>query len=110
MLDSVQGYKSIQVDLSAMSSLSRRLRDDGDKLAALMNSMVEDVRKVGYDWEDDNYCRFLLYFLDRIERVLTYDNFVELQADWLDKAIPVYASLPDDILARTGNVLSRVGL
>jgi hypothetical protein len=109
MLD-LTSYKTIQVDLAAMGSLSRRLRDDGDKLKTLMNSLVEDVRKVGYEWEDDNYCHFLLYFLDRADWVLHYDEFVQDQANWLDKAIPEYAALPDDILSRTGTFLGRVGL
>lgn len=110
MAEPVGGYKLVKVDLNSMRSLSGRLRADGGKLKSLINSMVEDVRKVGFKWEDDNYARFLVYFLDRVERVLVYDEFVQDQADWLDKAMPDYESLPGDVEARIGAILSSCGL
>ena len=110
MANTTQGYKSLTVDLASMRSLSKRLHEDGNKLEKLLLSLREDVRKVGYDWEDDNYARFLLYFLDRLSRPLSYHDFVQDQAEWLDKAIPDYESLPGDVEARVGKVLSEAGL
>ena len=110
MAESVGGYKLVKVDLNSMRSLSGRLRADGDKREGRINSRVEDVRKGGVKWEDDNDARFLVYFLDRVERVLVYDEFVQDQADWLDKAIPDYESLPGDVEARIGAILSSCGL
>ena len=110
MADSTQGYKLIKVDLAAMRSLSQRLRADGDKLEKLLLSLGEDVRLVGFDWEDDNYARFLLYFLDRYGRPLGYHDFAQDQGEWLDKAIPEYESLSSDVQARIGETLGQFGL
>lgn len=105
-----QGYKLVSVDLAAMRSLSQRLRSDGDKLEKLLLSLQEDVRKVGFDWEDDNYAKFLLYFLDRLDRPLGYHDFAQDQAGWIDEAIPIYESLPGDIEAGVGKLLDEAGL
>ena len=107
---SKENYKRITVDLAAMRKLSARLRSDGDKYLSLINRMEDSIRKLGYDWEDDNYARFLLYYLDRDERVRPYDEFVPDQADWLDKAIPIYESLPGDITSKVAAVLDEVAL
>lgn len=108
MADSSKGYKSITVDLSAMGKLSARLRSDGDKLLALINAMEKSIRDLGYDWEDDNYARFLLFYLDRDSWVRAYDDFVPDQADWIDRAIPIYEALPGDIQSRTAPILQEV--
>ena len=99
------GYKSISVDLASMRELSKRLRSDGEKLRSLMEKMTDDICQLGYKWEDDNYARFVLYYLDREGPVRYYRDFAQNQADWLDRAIPVYESLPGDIVARIDSIL-----
>lgn len=110
MANASQTYKFIEVELAAMRSLAEKLHSDGRKLERLLLSLREDVREVGFKWEDENYAKFLLYFLDRLSGPLSYHDFVQDQAEWLDKAIPEYESLPGDIQASMGEALGRYNL
>lgn len=103
-------YERITVDLGAMRKLADKLRSDGDKLASLIAKINEDIRLLGFDWEDQNYAKFMLYYADREMYVRNYDDFAQDQAEWLDKAIKIYESLASDVEAKIGPVLEGFGL
>ena len=103
-------YERITVDLGAMRKLSSKLREDGDKLAGYIGEIDENIRQLGFDWEDQNYARFMLYYADRETWVRNYDDFAQDQAEWLDKAIKIYESLASDVEGKIGPVLEGFGL
>lgn len=102
-------YKSISVNMDAMGKLADRLRTDSEKLKVKVDNIEKDLKELGYDWEDDNYAAFVMYFAESHSLIMRCNEFFEDQAEWLDKMVPLYESLPDDLQAATKARLRGVG-